>query len=191
MQKRIIIILILIIASVAVWFFFSKRIEPGSELQPEENIVSEVKDQTSPTVILKEDKSVVSTKKTSSLENPQDKNFDEYDKNDKIWLGKVQNVLSRNEFEFYQGLRSNNEEEKMQAYQEFHDYLRQKHGDNFSYNISEDQSIREKQINAKYTQEFLKKIGPDKFKLYLNMRDQFNEEQQRKSKDGNALIIEF
>jgi len=60
-----------------------------------------------------------------------------------------------------------------------------------SYNISEDQSIREKDINTKYTRELLKHIGEEKFKLYLKTRDQFNEDLQRKSPNGQALVVEF
>jgi hypothetical protein len=120
-----------------------------------------------------------------------DKNFEEYDQNEKVWLGKIETILGEKDFQYYTDLREKNDQEKMQAYKEFHEYLRQKHGDNFSYNISEDQSVREKEINTKYTRMLLKKIGEEKFKMYLNKRDEFNEELQRQSKDGQALVVEF
>jgi hypothetical protein len=120
-----------------------------------------------------------------------DKNFEEYDQNEKAWLGKIELLLGENDFQYYTDLREKNDQEKMQAYKEFHEYLRQKHGDNFSYNISEDQSVREKDINTKYTRMLLKKIGEEKFKMYLKTRDEYNEELQKQSKDGQALVFEF
>ena len=143
-----------------------------------------------PTVVLKNE-TTSPTAPNQKVIKTQDKNFDEYEKNEQEWLGKIENILSQNDYEYYLDLRKKNDEEKMKAYKEFHDYLRQKHGDNFSYNISEDQSIREKEINTRNTRELLKRIGEEKFKLYLQARDQFNAELLKKSENGSALIIEF
>jgi uncharacterized short protein YbdD (DUF466 family) len=122
---------------------------------------------------------------------PLDKNFEEYDQIEKNWLLKMNNMFGEKDYQFYLDLRARNEEEKMQAYKEFHDYLRQKYGDKFSYHISDDQSVREKAINTRYTRDLLKKVGEEKFKLYLKARDEFNEALERKSPSGHALIIEF
>jgi uncharacterized protein YgiM (DUF1202 family) len=86
-------------------------------------------------------------------------------------------------------MRDRNEKEKMQAYKEYHNYLRQKYGDKFSYNITDDQSAREKQINQRYLKDLLKLIGPEKFKKYTASKDQFNEEMRRKNKE--SIQIEF
>jgi uncharacterized short protein YbdD (DUF466 family) len=149
----------------------------------------------SPVVVFKNEKSALPSSVMPELNQKiiktEDKNFAEYDQNEKEWLTRIENILGENDYQYYVGLRNKNEEEKMKAYKEFHDYLRQKNGDNFSYNISEDQSIREKEINTKYTREFLKHIGEEKFKSYLKVRDEFNAELQRKSKNGSALVVEF
>jgi hypothetical protein len=120
-----------------------------------------------------------------------DENFSQFDQIEKTWLLKMASFFNRNDYDFYNEIRNRNEEEKMEAYKEFHDYLRKKNGDNFSYHISEDQSVREKAINNKYSQVLLKRIGPEKFKMYLKTRDQFNEDLARNAPSGRAMIIEF
>ena len=120
-----------------------------------------------------------------------DDNFSQFDQIEKAWLLKMESLFNRNDYDFYNEIRNRNEEEKMEAYKEFHDYLRKKNGDNFSYHISEDQSVREKAINNKYSQVLLKRIGPEKFKMYLQVRDQFNEDLARNAPSGHAIIIEF
>ncbi len=134
---------------------------------------------------------IYNDKSSDIMVKAPDQNFLEFDKVEAEWLTKMSSLLSENENLFYLDLRTRNDEEKMSAYKEYHEYLRQKHGDNYSYNISEDQTIRERDINTKYAKELLKKIGEQKFKSYLEMKDQFNEKLQKKSPDGNALIIEF
>jgi hypothetical protein len=67
--------------------------------------------------------------------------------------------------------------------------LRQKEGDKFSYSISNDQSVREKEINQRFLKDLLNLIGPEKFRLYISVKDQFNEEMRRNNKE--AIQIEF
>jgi glutamyl-tRNA reductase len=145
----------------------------------------------SKTVILKKETINPPVKITERIVKNSDSNFEEYDQMEKNWLEKAENILGKKDFLYYEDLRKRNDEEKMNAYKEFHNYLRQKNGDNFSYHLSEDQSIREKTINTKYTREFIKRIGEEKFKNYLKARDEFNEGLRRKAKEGHALIIEF
>lgn len=123
------------------------------------------------------------------LAEGEDENFDIFDRLEKAWLTKAQGIVGDEKYPLYLEMRARNEKEKMQAYKEYHDYLRQKYGDKFSYNISEDQSVREKQINERYLKDLLKLIGPLKFKEYTKARDQINEEMRKKNKE--AIQIEF
>lgn len=118
-----------------------------------------------------------------------DENFEIFDKMEKNWLQKAETIIGPEKYGLYLEMRERNDKEKMQAYKEYHEYLRQKYGDKFSYNISEDQSVREKQINQRYLKELLGLIGPEKFKLYTAGKDQLNEEMRRSNKE--AIQIEF
>lgn len=184
MLKKIIVLTLLIVAGGL--FYLSHRTKSNNDQKAYNDLQTP-----NSTVVFKTDNYAVTNLKNKKIVKVQDHNFEEFDKSEKLWLSEIENILGHNDFDFYLDLRNKNEEEKMSAYKEFHDYLRQKNGDNFSYNISEDQSVREKEINTKNTRELLKRIGEEKFKMYLKARDQFNEQLLRKSQDGSALIIEF
>ena len=130
---------------------------------------------------------------TSSTANKiktyNDEEFEVFDKLEKEWNDEVKTIIGEDHYPAYQEMKSRNEKEKMQAYKEYHNYLRKKNGDNFSYNISEDQSIREKSINQQYLKELLKLIGPSKFTKYTSAKDHFNEKMRRNKKE--AIQFEF
>lgn len=133
--------------------------------------------------------STVDQQKEARGRDVPDESFDAFDKVEKNWLNKVQEIIGAENFSRYIKLRDRNEKEKMMAYEKFHDYLRLKHGENFSYNISEDQTAREKEINERYLKELLKLIGNDKFQEYTSAKDEYNEKIRRENKE--SLIIEF
>lgn len=143
-------------------------------------------------VTIKTDDKFVRPKKVrehSELSEKDEEQFAEYDEMEKKWLNNVKVIIGEKDYPFYLEMRDTNEKEKMQAYKEYHDYLRKKYGDKFNYNISEDQSIREKEINQKYLKLLLEKIGQEKFQVYIKARDKINEENRRKKK--LFLQIEF
>lgn len=119
----------------------------------------------------------------------QDERFEEFDRQEKAWFAKARAIIGDKDFSTYVQMREESEKEKLMAYKEYHNYLRQKFGDKFSYNISEDQSVREKEITKRYLAELLKLIGQEKFKKYTAARDQFNEQMRRENKE--AIQIEF
>ncbi len=121
----------------------------------------------------------------------KDDKFEAFDRMEREWLSGVKKLLSPKEYLVYEDLRNLNEKEKAEAYKAYHDYLRAKYGNNFKYNISKDQSIREKKINEKYLKDLLKVIGEEKFKKYLSQKDQYNETLRRESKSKSFLVIEF
>jgi hypothetical protein len=122
--------------------------------------------------------------------NPStDDEFKAFDEMEKKWLTEVESLFGSFVFQKYLALRSENEKEKSLAYKEYHDYLRKKFGDKFTYNISEDQSVREKQINQRYLKELLILVGSEKFQKYLKARDMLNEENRKNNKE--FIQIEF
>lgn len=121
----------------------------------------------------------------------KDEKFEAFDRMEKGWLNSVSKLLTAKEYLVYEDLRNLNEKEKADAYKAYHDYLRSKYGNNFKYNISEDQSIREKKINEKYLKDLAKLLGPEKFKKYLATKDQYNENLRRETKGKSFLVIEF
>lgn len=124
----------------------------------------------------------------STLSKTEADQFAIYDQIEGKWLSQVKDIFKEH-YPAYLQMREDNEKEKMQAYKEFHNYLRQKHGDTFTYNISEDQSIREKKINQAYLKKLLPLVGEEKFKAYLKARDKINEENRRAGNE--AIQMEF
>lgn len=122
------------------------------------------------------------TREHSELSKSDEEQFQEYDLIEKNWLNKVKTIIGEEKYSSYLEIREINEKEKMLAYKEYHDYLRKKFGDKFTYNISEDQSIREKEINQKYLKKLLENIGQTKFQAYLKARDEVNEKNRREKK---------
>lgn len=125
----------------------------------------------------------------STLTKSEQDKFAAYDEVENKWLAEVQNIMGDEFYPQYLEMRERNEKEKMQAYKEYHDFLRKKHGDNFSYNISEDQSIREKKINQIYLKELLQLVGEKKFKAYIEARDKINENNRRNGRE--FIQVEF
>lgn len=194
MKKRY-IFLVSIIAIVS-WFAFRalhapKQTEEVVEIDSNPIVARNDNIPTTLKINPKKKESSVTTEVTKGVrvhETP-DESFEAFDKLEKNWLSLAQNIIGTNHFARYIEMRDRNEKEKMQAYKEFHDYLRLKHGDNFSYNISEDQSVREKKINERYLNELLKLIGKDKFQEYTSAKDQYNEKIRRENKE--SIVIEF
>jgi len=129
------------------------------------------------------------TKVYESPSNSPDDSFAVFDKMEKNWLKSAEEIMGRDKFVVYTEMRTRNEKEKMQAYKEYHDYLREKYGDKFSYNISEDQSVREKEINQRYLKDLLKLLGEEKFREYTLKKDQINEKLRRDNQ--TSITIEY
>lgn len=103
------------------------------------------------------------------------------------WLDQVHTIVGDQNFEQYLKMRQRNEKEKLDAYNQYHEFLRKKYGDKYAYNISEDQSKKEKEINQNFLKEFKMLIGESKFKDYLKAKDEINKEYQKQ----NELFMEI
>ena len=118
-----------------------------------------------------------------------DKSFDMYDQVEQKWLDEGALIIGKKDYAAYLEMRKINEKEKLEAYRAYHESLKKKYGDKFTYNISEDQSPEERRINQSYLRRLLGLIGEEKFKRYLKARDKINEESRKN--DKSFLLIEF
>ena len=125
----------------------------------------------------------------TTLNKNEEAEFDVFDEMEKNWLASVSTIFGEDHFKQYKEMRDMNEKEKSIAYKEYHDYLRKKYGDKFTYNISEDQSAKEKDINQRYLKKLLKLVGEEKFQTYIKARDKINEDNRRNHKE--FIQIEF
>lgn len=175
-------------------FFIERKVEPEPKMTldwDQLDATSGSAPEESPVTLKKEEDSVKPQKvrEHSTLSESEEDKFEAFDKMEKSWLLSVKSIIGDQFYPQYVEMRNRNEKEKMEAYKEYHDYLRKKHGDNFQYNISEDQSIREKKINQAYLKDLLALIGDEKFKAYLKARDKINEENRKKGKE--FIQVEF
>ncbi len=138
--------------------------------------------ETAPTTLKTDEPTPHRTRTHETMTPSEEAQFEIYDQMEREWLGKMKALLDEREYVVYQDMREQNEKEKLKAYEQFHQMLRKRHGDQFSYKISEDQTAAEKEINQKYLNELLALIGEKKFAEYLKARDQINENFRRKNK---------
>lgn len=116
--------------------------------------------------------------------------FDQFDRIEEFWLMEVAKIINdKKDYKLYLEMREQNEKEKLEAYKEYHEGLKEKYGDKFSYSISEDKSPKERKINQAYLKKLLALIGEAKFKKYIKARDRVNEDNRKN--DQNYLLIEF
>ncbi len=200
MNKKLPLILVFII--LVSWFIYRAThapveqsevvIDSDTAVAPANNVPATLKvEQTKTIEPGKPEQKGFGPQKVRVYEKPdsQDDRFLEFDRQEKNWLNEAKTIIGEKDYPMYVQMREQSEKEKLMAYKEYHDYLRQKFGDKFSYNISEDQSIREKDITKRYLGDLLKIIGEEKFKKYISARDQFNEKMRRENKE--SIQIEF
>lgn len=179
----------LFVAWASYHFFYNRKVPENkmaldwSELDKKKEVTGQVEAERKEPATLKTKKSrEVKVHIKETLTPSEAEKFAAFDRVEQKWLANVRKIIGEKHYPTYLDMRERNEQEKMDAYKEYHDYLRQKHGDQFSYNISEDQSVREKKINTSYEKELLKLVGEETFKTYLKARDQINEESRRENK---------
>ncbi|NOT78400.1 MAG: hypothetical protein HOP07_05290 [Bacteriovoracaceae bacterium] len=191
-KKSIPYVLVILFISWAMYkYFLERNIKPKTSLALDwESLEKSEKSEKSEKLPIEKKELIPVKEKEFTTMSPAEKDaFNEYDIIEKKWLEIVKNNLGESFYFQYLEMREQNDKEKMSAYQEYHDYLRQKQGDKFEYNISEDQSERERKINQIYLNKLLEIIGPAKFQEYLKSRDQFNEESRRNNKE--FILMEF
>lgn len=114
------------------------------------------------------------------------------------WADTLENLfknelqLTKEAIEQYENLREGFEEEKLAAFQEYHEQMVAKHGDNYAYRPGQDETIFEKKVLEEYYDRLRKSLGDDVFNRYTEVRERFNERiKSEQDPDKGLLIIDY
>lgn len=96
------------------------------------------------------------------------------------------------EFKEYKKLREAYDMDRLEAYQEFHEYMLEKYGEKYTYSPSDDMEKFENKVREQYLEVLRKRIGDDAYKKYLDTLDQFNEKLRREQDPyKGVMVIDF
>jgi len=96
------------------------------------------------------------------------------------------------EFKEYKKLREAYDMDRLEAYQEFHEYMLEKYGEKYTYSPSDDMEKFENKVREQYLDVLRKRIGDDTYKKYLDTLDQFNEKLRREQDPyKGVMVIDF
>ena len=74
----------------------------------------------------------------------------------------------------YKVLREGFDRDKMEAFEDFHKYMRDKHGDNYSYNPTKDEEQFANKVKDQYDSKLRQLFGQEHYLQYREVRDEFN-----------------
>lgn len=121
-----------------------------------------------------------------------------FEKIEEEWGESLQNLfkselaLSTEVIEQYDDLREGFEEEKLAAFQEYHEQMIAKHGDNYAYRPSEDEKIFEQKVLDEYYDRLRKLLGDEGYNRYTEVRERFNERiKAEQDPSKGILVIDF
>ncbi len=117
-----------------------------------------------------------------------------FQQTEKDWLKKIENLFSikwkldKKYLKKYKLIRKNNEQEKVDMYQKFHQEMVDKHGDNYSYNSTEDELLLNKKIDKIYLQKIKELLGKNRYSEYLKVKSKFNKNLEENHNPELGLI---
>lgn len=121
-----------------------------------------------------------------------------YDQVEEEWDKSMKNLfvaefgMTEDDFNDYLKMREGYEDDRLDAFQDFHEQMVEKYGDNYTFSPSEDMKTFEGKLKQDYQDLLRKKIGDENFKRYLEVQDEFNERIRREQeKDVPPLLIEY
>ena len=146
-----------------------------------------------------QDKNIVQVHETQL--NPQELSeeeideFEEYfEEVEKNWLTQIESLfigefsLTEEKIEAYLNIREGYEEEKMIAFQEFHEYMIQKHGENYTFTPTEDMEQFENKVVQTYKEKMEKFLGENNYARYKEVLEEYNN-RLRSEQDPNKGVI--
>lgn len=121
-----------------------------------------------------------------------------FDKVEKEWALAMDNLftnelnLSADTLAEYEKLREAYDQDKYQAFQEYHQKMLEKYGENYQYNPTEQMEEFENTVLQNYQNKLKELIGEEGMKQYLHTLDTFNERLMR-DQDPNqgAILIDY
>lgn len=97
------------------------------------------------------------------------------------WRDRITNLfldelgLPEETLQSYFDIRDRYEQEKLTAYEDFHEDMLSKYGDEYSFNPTEDEDLYDGEILDRYFNQIRDLLGADNFKPYLYALDEYNE----------------
>lgn len=132
------------------------------------------------------------------LERRLEAKEEEFDRLEEEWLTNVKELfiselgLTEKEYKDYLNMREGLFNDKVSAFEEMHEQLEEKYGENYTYNPTEEEMAFDREIQKKYDDLLLEKIGKDAFIKYLELRDRTNEKILEATKPNDAaMLMEF
>jgi|GEM_PF-5170261 len=90
----------------------------------------------------------------------------------------------------YNVLREGLDRDKMEAFNEYHKYMREKHGDNYSYIPTKDEEQFGKKLRIQYEEKVRDFFGDKNYQRYKEVRQEFNQK-LRKEQNPNVGVMEM
>ena len=87
----------------------------------------------------------------------------------------------------YKVLREGYDRDKMEAFEDFHKYMRDKHGDNYSYNPTKDEEKFANKVRDKYDAKMRQLFGQEHYPQYRDVLSEFNK--QRKAEQNPEIGV--
>lgn len=112
---------------------------------------------------------------------------DQFSRVDRMWSKAVQYKfkklgISESAFEQYQQMRQDFEQEALSGLEKFHQDMKSKKGEDYTYRITEFDDKVMNELRKKYHDRLANIIGEEAMKEFVLMRDQFNEKLMRSQK---------
>ncbi len=118
-----------------------------------------------------------------------------FDKVEMGWATKMKELLvdelklGEDVLEEYGSLRENYEEEKMVAFQEFHEFMVAKYGENYAYNPTEEMEVFENKVQGIYLEKLRTKLGDENYSRYLEVKDSYNDQLRREQDPKKGVVL--
>lgn len=82
--------------------------------------------------------------------------------------------LDQKAFDEYVALKEGFQRDKIEAFEEYHQFMQEKYGENYSYQPTDDEIAFSVKINEEYLLNMKKLFGEERYLRYLEFRDQYN-----------------
>ncbi len=116
---------------------------------------------------------------------------EEWDKDTKnLFLNELK--LSEEDYEDYLMMRDGFEEDRVEAFQEFHNRMAQEKGSSYSYSPTAEMVENEERIRGEYLKLFKERYGEEAFVKYSNLLEGYNDRIRREADPKHGVLrIDF
>ena len=209
-MKKLLIIIVIIITCVSIFLLTSKDQTENAELsivdetskvvEFEDTVIEKIKDTSSESQNDSEDGRPfeLQVETDEELSKRLEAKEEEFDRLEEEWLTSVKELfiqelnLSEAQFKDYLNMREGLFNDKIEAFEDMHDQMEEKYGESYSYNPTEEELKFDKEIQKRYDDLLLKKIGESAYKKYLELRDETNHKILEETKNTDAaMLMEF